>query len=54
MLSVTNSADIIKAAIMFIKTVFIDSKKVKIISNYLLKCNLYHVFLDITKVTDFL
>ena len=41
MLSVTNSADIIKAAIMFIKTIFIDSQKVKIISNYPLQCKLY-------------
>ena len=36
------------------KTTFTDSKKknVKIIRNYVLKCNLY-VFVDITKVVDF-
>ena len=39
-LRVTNFADIIKATTMFIKTTFIDSKKVKRISNYVLKCNL--------------
>ena len=42
---VTNFSGIIKAAIMFIKTTFTDSKKVKRISNYVLKCNLYLYFL---------
>ena len=44
-LRVTNFADIIKATTMFIKKIFIDSKKVKRISNYVLKCDLYLYFL---------
>ena len=38
---VTNFADIIKIATMFLKTTFRDSQKIKIIRNYVLKCNLY-------------
>ena len=49
---VVNFADIIKIATMFIKATFKDSKKVKRIRNYALKCNLY-LFLDTTKVPDF-
>ena len=41
---VVNFADIIKIATMFIKTTFKDSKKVKRIRNYVLKCNLYLYF----------
>ena len=44
MLRVTSFPDIIKAATMFIKTTFKDSKKVKRMSNYVLKCNLYLYF----------
>ena len=40
-----NFADIIKVAIIFIKTTLKDSKKVKRIRNYELKCNLYSYFL---------
>ena len=36
-----NFADIIKIESMFIKTTFKDSKKVKRIRNYVLKCNVY-------------
>ena len=36
-----NFADIFKIVATFIKTTFKDSKKVKRIRNYLLKCNLY-------------
>ena len=42
---VVNSACIIKIATMFIKTTFKDSKKVKRIRNYVLKCNLYLYFM---------
>ena len=42
---VANITDIIKIATMFIKTTFKDSKKVKIIRDYVLKCNLYLYFL---------
>ena len=42
---VVNFAKVIKIASMFIKTTFKDSKKVKIIKNYALKCNLYLYFL---------
>ena len=49
---VANFADIIKITTMFIETIFEESKKVKIIRNYVLKCNLYLYFL-IKKVTDF-
>ena len=38
-------ADIIKTATKFIKTTLKDSKKVKRIRNYVLKCNLYLYFL---------
>ena len=48
-----NFADIIKTGVQFIKTTFRDSKKVKRIRNYVLKCNLIPVFLDITKIADF-
>ena len=37
---VANFSDIIKIATKFIKTTCNDSKKVKIIRNYVLKCNL--------------
>ena len=50
---VVNFADFIKIAIMFIKITFKDSKKVKQNRKYILKCNLYLYFLNITKVTDF-
>ena len=56
MLRVTNFADIIKAATMFNKTTFIDSKKVKSISNYVLlsiNLSIYIAFLDITKFAYF-
>ena len=42
---VTNSADIIKIANLIIKTTFSDTKKVKRIRNYVLKCNTYLYFL---------
>ena len=42
--SLANFADIIKIAIMFIKTTFKDSKKGKRIRNYSLKCSLYLYF----------
>ena len=42
---VTNFADIIKIATMFIKTTVKDSQKVKRIRNYVSKCNLYLYFL---------
>ena len=42
---VANFADIIRIATMFIKATFKDSKKVKKIRNYILKCNLYLYFL---------
>ena len=38
-------AEIIKVVTMFIKTIFKDSKKLKRIRNYVLKCNLYLHFL---------
>ena len=38
-------ADIIKIITIFIRTIFKDSKKVKIIRNYVSKCNLYLYFL---------
>ena len=38
-------AEIIKVAITFNKTTLKDSKKVKRIKNYVLKCNLYLYFL---------
>ena len=50
---VADFADIIKITTMFIKTIFENSKKVKIIRNYVLKYNLYLYFL-IKNVTDFL
>ena len=53
MLRVTNFADITKAAILFIKTTFIGSKKVKRTSNYVLKCNLYLYFLIQLKLLIF-
>ena len=46
------SAGIIKIVIIFIKAIFKDSRKVKRISNYLSKFNLY-LSLDITKFADF-
>ena len=42
---VAEFADINKILTMFIKTTFKDSNKVKIIRNYVLKCNLYLYFL---------
>ena len=39
------SADIIKITTMLIKKIFQDSKKVKGIRSYALKCNLYLYFL---------
>ena len=42
---VANFAYIIKIASLFIKTNFKDSKKVKIIRNYVLKYNWYPYFL---------
>ena len=44
-LRVANLTDIIKIAIISIKTTFKASSKVKKIRNYLLKCNLYRYFL---------
>ena len=41
----TSFGDIIKIAAMFIKLIFIDSRKVKIIRNYVSKCNLHLYFL---------
>ena len=43
--SVVTFADIIKIVIMFIKTITKDSRKVKIIRNYVSKSNLYVYFL---------
>ena len=43
-------AYIIKTAIMFIRTIFKDSKKVKRIIIYVLKCNLYLYFLMLQKL----
>ena len=40
-----NFADIIKIGIMFIKTTFRNSNKIKRIRNYVSKCNLYLYFL---------
>ena len=37
--------DIIKTVTMFIKTIFIESRKVKRTRNYVSKCNLYLYFL---------
>ena len=42
---VANMVDIIKVVNMFIKVTFQDSKKIKIIRNYILKRNLYLYFL---------
>ena len=42
---VANFADIIKIATIFISKTFKDSNKVKRITNYVLKCNLYLYFL---------
>ena len=38
---------------MFIKTIFNGSKKVKSMRIYVVKCNLYLYFVDITKVANF-
>ena len=38
---VATFADMIKIVIMFIKTIFKDSTKVKRIGNYVSKCSLY-------------
>ena len=48
-------ADIIKIVTMFIKTIFQDSRKDKIIRNYVSKCTLYLYFLICitAKFTDF-
>ena len=45
-------ANIIKIANKFIKTTFKDSKKVKRIRNYILKCNLYPYFLIYQKLLN--
>ena len=50
---VTNFADIIKTATMFINTTFKDSKKVKIVRNYVSKCNLF-LYLLIQDISLFL
>ena len=42
---VANLDDIIKIATIFIKKTLKDSKKVRRIRNYVLKCNLYLYFL---------
>ena len=42
---VANFADIIKIATMFIQKTFKDSKTVKAIRDYILKCNFYMHFL---------
>ena len=42
---VATFVDIIKVAIMFIKTMFQNSIKIKSIRKYALKCNLYLYFL---------
>ena len=42
--------DIMTVTIMFIKTTFRNSKNVKRISNYELKCNLYLYFLILLKL----
>ena len=46
-------ADIIKIVIVFITTIFKDSKKVKIIRNYVSKRSLYLYFLILLKFADF-
>ena len=46
-------ADIIKIVTTFIKTIFKDSRKVKIISNYLSECNLYLYFLILSNLLIF-
>ena len=38
-------ADVIKIVTIFIRTIFKDSNKVKIIKNYASECNLYLYFL---------
>ena len=48
---VANFIEIIKIATMFIKATFKDSKKVKTIRDYVLKCNVYLYFF-IKKVAD--
>ena len=45
-----NFTGIIKIATMLINTTLRDSNKVK--RNFVLKCNLYQYFLDITKFSD--
>ena len=50
---VTIFSEIIKIVTRFIKTFFKESKKVKRIRNYLPKCNLISVFLDIAKLAGF-
>ena len=42
---VANFADIIKITTPSIKTILKDSKEVKMIKNYVLKCNLFLYFL---------
>ena len=51
--TVTIFADIIKIVIVFITTIFKDSKKVKIIRNYVSKRSLYLYFLILLKFADF-
>ena len=49
---VTNFADIIKTAAMFINTTFKDSKEVKIVRNYVSKCTLF-LYLLIQEISFF-
>ena len=42
---VVNFTDVIKIKIKFMKTTYKDSKKVKRIKNYIIKCNIYLHFL---------
>ena len=51
-LRLTNFADIIKIATLFIKILIKNSNKIKRVINYTLKYR-YTVFLDITEVADF-
>ena len=50
---VTNFADIIEIATIFIKPIFKNSKKVKRIRKYILKMQSISVFLGKTKIDDF-
>ena len=50
---VANFVDVIKTAIIFIKTTFEDLKKYKRFTSYVLKMHSISAFLDIIKVADF-